>query len=102
MLLASCNSPGDPPVVPPYVLQQDEFARVLADLSLAESIANMNPLNVPAFKIDTVYAFNPIEARGVSREKFDSSIAFYSRHPLQYKAVYEKVLAVLDSMKRVK
>jgi hypothetical protein len=69
---------------------------VICDLTLAESAATLNVKNVPFEKFDSVYAFNPLLDRKISREQYDTSLYFYSRHPELFKEVYQLSLEKLS------
>jgi hypothetical protein len=96
-LFLSCgeNSIDSPP---PGVLSEDSFAALLVDLSLAEGAMSMNVLNVKGNQIDSVYAFDPLKERNISRGRYDSTLRYYTEHPEQYKTVYQKVLSNLSSL----
>lgn len=83
---------------PEYVLNKEEFSEVIVDFTLAESASNINVLNVTGLKGDTVYAFNPLLDRNISREKFDTTLYFYSHHPILFKEVYDLALEKLSRM----
>ena len=70
----------------------------MVDFSLAESASNLNVKNLPAEKMDSAYAFDPLEENNVSRSQYDSAVSFYSKHPSIYKKIYENVLATLSKM----
>ncbi len=78
--------------VPPNILNEEQFAKVLMDFSLAESASNTNIKNVPFQKTDTVYAFDPLKENGVRKGQYDSTIFFYSQNSASYKKIYENVL----------
>jgi hypothetical protein len=99
-LLLGCGQPANDSSVPSGILAKHEFAVVLRDFSLAESAANMNIKDAPVFKIDSVYAFDPLKDNNVTRAQFDSSVAYYCRFPEKYKEVYEEVLRMLGEMKK--
>jgi hypothetical protein len=81
--------------IPSYVLNEEQFTKLLTDYALAESAANLNVKNVALNKTDSVYAFNPLVENNVSKEQYDSTLSFYVHHPLLYKKVYENVLESL-------
>lgn len=83
---------------PDYVLDKDAFSNVIVDFTLAESAANSNVLNVTGLKGDTVYAFNPLLDNNITREKFDTSLYYYSHHPAQFKEVYDLALEKLSRL----
>lgn len=99
LLAFACINEGDKAeAVPSTLVPVETFERVLADFALAESATNMNVKNVSAYRLDTVYAFDPLAENGIRKSQFDSTLVFYSRHPALYKKVYENVLTLLSEM----
>ncbi len=97
LLLAACKPASEKNLdVPKNILGADKMIAVLTESYLAESASGLNVLNVPGTKFDSVYVFNPLKDNGVSKSQFDSSLAFYSKHPKALKAIYEKVLEKLS------
>ncbi|MBA3664995.1 MAG: DUF4296 domain-containing protein [Bacteroidetes bacterium] len=97
-IAVSCSSSQDEVKIPEGILSREEFIKVITDLSLAESAANLNVKNVKMEKMDSVYAFNPLKENKISRGKFDSTASFYARHPKLYKEVYDEALKKLTEM----
>ncbi|MGZ4090310.1 MAG: DUF4296 domain-containing protein, partial [Bacteroidia bacterium] len=85
----SCSKEEEELVIPEGILSKDEYVKVLTDLSLAESAANLNIQGLKLEKMDSAYAFNPLKENNVSRGKYDSTSLFYSQHPQEYKEIYE-------------
>jgi hypothetical protein len=81
--------------IPANVLNEARFTKLLTDFALAESAATMNIKNVLPHKADSVYAFNPLIDNTVRPSQYDSTLAFYIKHPALYKKVYENVLTAL-------
>jgi hypothetical protein len=97
--LSSCSD-KDEIVIPSYVLSQEKMEKILVDFSLAESAAAININNVLPQHYDSAYAFDVLKENQVSKNDYDTSIYFYSRHPDLYKQLYEAVLeriAVLET-----
>lgn len=88
--------------VPDTILSKEKFTKVLIDLSLAESAANLNIKNVRIEKIDSTYAFDPLKENNVSKEQYDAAALFYTEHPDLYKEVYDEVLKTLTEMQAKK
>lgn len=87
---------------PVYVLPEEKFVEILVDFALAESAATINIRNVRSDMIDSVYAFDPLAQHKVSKQNYDSTIAWYARDPGAYKEVYQKVLARLSELEATK
>lgn len=99
LLLVACSQQSAPvPERPANLLPQERFEQLLVDFALAESAANMNIKNVPNYRMDTVYAFDPLKDNGVRPSQYDSTLAYYAHHPDLYKKVYENVLAQLSEL----
>jgi len=98
LLLACTENYNAPPEIPNTILPAATFEKILADFALAESASNMNIKNVPVNKLDTTYAFDPLEENNVRKSLYDSTIQFYAQHPELYKKIYENVLTLLSEM----
>lgn len=95
----ACKPEVEQEVTPPAgILGRDKMIEVLTDSYLAESATGLNVLGVRGDKFDSAYVFNPFKDHGVSKPQFDSSLAFYSRHPKTLKSIYEKVLEKLSQI----
>lgn len=97
IVLFSCKpeKEEDQPL-PSNVLDEDKLALVLADAYLAESASGLNIKNVGGERFDSTYLFNPLQDHNISKQKFDSTMTYYTQHPLKLKAVYDKVLERLS------
>lgn len=97
---SSCKPDSDETMtVPDFVLSQDKMAETMTNFYLAESAASINVLNVPGNKFDSVYVINPIKNTDVSKSQFDSSLAFYSRHPKTFKKIMDQVLENMSKIR---
>ena len=85
LCMASCKNTEEAYEVPPNILSEEDFVATLTDIYIAESLSNLNVKNISPPSFDSVYAFNPIIDRGFTKEKFDSSLVFYSRYPGKFK-----------------
>lgn len=98
LLFFSCETKETEIDIPPNVLSEDKLVKVLADCYLGEGASGINVKNVTGEKFDSAYLFNPLNDNQISRELFDSSISFYSKHPKVLKAIYDKVLDRMSQM----
>ncbi len=80
------------------ILNKELFSKVLVELALAESAANLNIKGVSVQKIDSVYAFDPLYENKVRKSQYDSTLIYYAHHPKEYKIIYENILAVLSKL----
>lgn len=99
IVFSSCGSVDDSNItIPDSILSEEKFTKLIVDFSLAESASNLNVKNFPAEKMDSAYAFHPLEENKISKAQYDSAVSFYSKHPAVYKKIYENVLATLSKM----
>jgi hypothetical protein len=86
-------------VIPSYVLDQKQYVKLLVDMALSEAASNVNIKGVATQKYDSVYKFDPLKENKITKAKYDSTLAFYSRHPKMFKDLYDEVLTELSEMK---
>jgi hypothetical protein len=97
VLCVSCRPAKEEDDVPPaYVLEEPVFIKVLTDCYLGEGAAGINVKNVTGEKFDSAYIFNPFKDNNISKQQFDTTIAWYSSHPKRLKEVYNKLLENLS------
>lgn len=82
-----------------YIVEKDTLATILCEMALTESALNQNVQNYSSTKFDSVYNFNALISHHVSKERFDSTLYYYSKHPNDYKTLYELVLERLNQKK---
>ncbi len=93
LFFSSCKPTSEEnEVVPETVLSEDQLVKVLTDAYLAEGASGINVKNVPGEKFDSAYVFNPISDNRIDKAVFDSSMAYYTRHPKKLKLIYDKIL----------
>lgn len=93
LFFSSCKPTSEEDeVVPATVLSEDQLVKVLTDAYLAEGASGINVKNVPGEKFDSAYVFNPISDNHIDKAVFDSSMAYYTRHPKKLKLIYDKIL----------
>lgn len=99
LVFAACKPPQEESErVPDYILDEQVFVDVLTDSYLSEGASGVNVKNVMGTQFDSTYAFNPLKDRGIDKIAFDSTVAYYSRHPKKFKLIYDKVL---DKLSRI-
>jgi hypothetical protein len=99
VVFLSCEKKEEEVPVPSHVLQKEEYAKLLADFTLAEAAGNTNVKNLSGPKFDSAYYFNPLKENKITQAQYDSTLSFYSKHPALYKEVCEMVLNMLNNMK---
>lgn len=97
ILLFSCKPKHEEDeAVPETVLTEEQLVNVLTDAYLAEGASGINVKNATGEKFDSTYLFNPLKDNQIEKTKFDSTMAYYTRHPKKLKIVYNKVLDKLS------
>ena len=97
LFFSSCKPTSEEDeVVPENVLSEERLVKILTDAYLAEGASGINVKNVPGEKFDSAYVFNPLKDNRVDRVVFDSSMAYYTRHPKKLKVIYDKILDKLS------
>ncbi len=94
----SCGGEKKEEVIPDYVLGKEKFSDLICDFTLAEAAVGLNIKNISGEHMDSVYAFNPLKDNNVTRKDFDTSLYFYSHHPLLFKEVYDLSLEKLSKL----
>lgn len=103
VVFSSCKpSVQDDVAVPDYVIPEDSLVSFLTDAYLGEGASGINVRNAIGEKYDSVYLFNPFKEHHISRQRFDTSIAFYSQHPKKLKVIYDQVLDQLSKLQAKK
>ncbi|MFN8230333.1 MAG: DUF4296 domain-containing protein [Bacteroidia bacterium] len=82
-----------------YKINDDTLAKLLSEMALMESAINLNVQNLSSTKFDSVYNFSILKSNSISKERYDSTLYYYSKHPEEYKLIYEQVLEKLNQKK---
>jgi len=82
--------------VPETVLSEEQLVTLLTDAYLAEGASGINIKNVTGEKFDSAYVFNPLKDNNIDKALFDSSMAYYTKHPKKLKIIYDKILDKLS------
>ena len=97
VLLFSCKPKHEEDeAIPETVLTEEQLVNVLTDAYLAEGASGINVKSATGEKFDSTYLFNPLKDNHIEKAKFDSSMAYYTRHPKKLKIIYTKVLDKLS------
>lgn len=92
-LLFSCKpSLEEDEPIPSNILSEDQMIIILTDAYLAEGASGINVKAVTGEKFDSAYVFNPLKDNNIEKPQFDSSLAYYSKHPKKLKIIFDKVL----------
>lgn len=87
VLFAACERPLN-------VLNTDDMAAVLADIHVAEATMT-NKISYASLDIKRAYYEGIFEKHNISRETFNKSIDWYSRHPKEFEEVYAQVIVLV-------
>jgi hypothetical protein len=98
LFLVSCSVKDTDVVIPETILSKEETIKIITDCYLAEGASGINVKAVTGQNIDSVYLFNPLKDNNCTKTKFDSSILFYSKHPVMLKQIYDDVLEELNKI----
>jgi hypothetical protein len=99
IFIISCAAKHEEDVlVPPTILDNQQLAEILTDAYLAEGATGINIKGISGQQFDSVYLFNPLKEHGCSKSKFDSSMVFYTQHPIVLKNIYDQVLEKLNKI----
>lgn len=98
LFLVSCSVKDTDVVIPETILSKEETIKIITDCYLAEGASGINVKAVTGQNIDSVYLFNPLKDNNCTKAKFDSSILFYSKHPVMLKQIYDDVLEELNKI----
>lgn len=75
------------------LLEKDELIPLLIDLHMVYAIQSSVNFRKISQDVDSVDIYTYIfEKHGVSKVTFDSSIAWYSRHPTMFTEIYDEVV----------
>src|ERR1700741_1739111 len=92
----SCSAPAVPEI-PKDILDKDKMAAGLTDLSIMEASINVSHFNAGNKETDSL-RFNIYKQHNITRAAYDSSIAFYSKHPEEFKEIYDAVVEKLTKL----
>jgi hypothetical protein len=97
LLLFSCKPKHEEDeAVPETLLTEEQLVNVLTDAYSAEGASGINVKNATGEKFDSTYRFNPLKDNHIEKAKFDSTMAYYTKHPKKLKIIYTKVLEKLS------
>ncbi|MCX6290627.1 MAG: DUF4296 domain-containing protein [Bacteroidetes bacterium] len=96
VLLLSISCSKKPADIPKNILSKTELVPVLVDIHLAQAATGVNQLNDSARYGMKEYSGYIFKIHGITKEKYDSSLAFYSRHPELIDEIYQEVINELS------
>ena len=84
--------------VPEGIVDEKTMVDILAEMHTADAFFNiMNGYECDTLIGEINYTYNQIfKKHNVSKEDFDKSMDYYSKNPKKFRAMYEKVVLVLN------
>ena len=84
---------------PRDILRKEQLVPLLMDLHMVYAVQSSVEFRKIAVQVDSVDAYSYIfDKHGVPKVVFDSTIAWYSRHPEQFTKVYDEVVMNLTQI----
>ena len=89
ILLVGCRPKG--------ILHSGEMRAILADLHKTDGLMQVQGLNFGHDEVRNIYYAQVLEKHGITQAQFDSSIVWYTAHPVLFDKIYPKVQADLKA-----
>ena len=89
ILLAGCRPKG--------VLSSGQMREVLAELHKTDGLMQVHGLNYGHDEVKNIYYAQVLEKHGITQAQFDSSLVWYTAHPVLFDKIYPKVQADLKA-----
>ena len=95
LMLTACSS--NP--LPEGILDKQQMTDFLREAYLLESYCAVETrYNFDSLTPEMIYAYDDLLAeQGIPREQVEASLAYYVKHPEEYTAIHEAVVASLES-----
>jgi hypothetical protein len=82
-----------------YIIPEKKLVPIIVDMQIADGLALGYFPDVKNLKLDSAAIYGWVmEKHDVTRAQFDSTMAFYTKHPDRLDRIYEKVIATLSKM----
>jgi hypothetical protein len=94
MLLSSCKKQEIK--IPKGILTRRELVPVLVDMHLAQAAGNLSQLNDSVRSSYYDYSLSVFRMHQITKEKYDSSMAFYAAYPGLLDEIYQEVINELS------
>ena len=82
---------------PKGILSSGEMRAVLTDLHKTDGLIQIYGLNYGHEEVKNIYYAQVLEKHGITQAQFDSSIVWYTAHPVLFDKIYPKVQADLKA-----
>lgn len=94
IFFASCSKKSVD--IPKGILSKEELTPVLVDIHLAQASLNLNQTGDSShFSMDD-YTASILQSHHMTKEKYDTSMAFYTEHAELLEEIYEEVINELS------
>ncbi len=92
-LLLACNNQKK------VLIPKNDLVNILVELNLANSIGNDYFVKGKFPDLDSAVLYKSVfDKYGYSKARFDTTIAYYTRHPEDFDKIYDRVIANLVKM----
>lgn len=94
-MLSACNSKQ----LPEGILDQQQMTTFLREAYLLEGYCAIETrYNFDSLTPEMIYAYDDLlTEQGITQEQVEASLAYYARHPEEYRAIHEAVAAELET-----
>ncbi len=82
--------------IPKNILTKTEMVPVLVDIHLAQAVVGINQRSDSLRYTLNDYSFSIFKLHHITREKYDSSLQFYTSHPELLEEIYAEVINELS------
>jgi hypothetical protein len=96
-ILISCTSEEKSISIPETTLSKEKMVSVMLDIHISEATMNMTPINRNASD-RPVPGIDVLQKNNISKEQFDESFIFYTKHPVLLNEIYDEVMDSLSKM----
>ncbi len=82
-----------------YLIPEKKLVPIIVDMHIADGIAFQYLPGIKKLKLDSTAVYGwVLDKHGVTKIQFDSTIAYYARHPERLERIYDKVIVNLSKL----
>ncbi len=82
-----------------YLIPEKKLVPIIVDMNIADGISFQYSPGTKRLNLDSAAVYGwVLEKHNVTKAQFDSTIAYYTKHPDRLNRIYEKVIASLSKM----
>lgn len=96
-ILMSCTSEEKSISIPETTLSKEKMVGIMLDIHISEATMNMTPINRNASD-SPLPGIDVLKKNNISKEEFDESFIFYTKHPVLLNEIYDEVMDSLSKM----